>query len=376
VRRYADDDTGYLRWLAEHPDGFVINAARVASTAYLMLHRASCRTVAGVPTHGSRWTGDYIKFCGDRAELERYALESLGGAARACGVCLRAPQAMAPAASRAAPTERFVPSTSRSAEPDVRGREHGTASEGVVSDGWPQRFQRPDSEPIALAVPPRLASWNKAGDPDQVRLERFLAAAEELVVAQLQRLPDPLALRLDVGLPASVRLLEAHDLDNYLFPLITRLTKTTGRQFVSVWCTKRHSDRSFIRLERARLDPTPGNFDRAKLLTTWMAGQSTAFKEQLRDQLAGLDALEEGPVTLQLGFTVGRHRNWANLWKPAIDSLDQLLGRTRPDRDWHPRDGRIVELGLHCRTRADRDNKITIALGATTLHRVRSSWPD
>jgi hypothetical protein len=341
-----------------------------------MLHRASCRTVGGVPTRGSRWTGDYIKFCGDRAELERYALESLGGAARVCGVCLRAPQAVAPAASRAVPTERFVPSTSRSAEPDVCEREHGTASEAVLSDGRPPRFQRPDSQPIALAVPPRLASWNKAGDPDQVRLERFLAATEDLVLPRLQRLPDPLALRLDVGLPATVRLLEAHDLDNYLFPLVTRLSRTMGRRFASVWCTKRHSDRSFIRVEQAILDPKPASFDRAKLLTTWMAGESTAFKEQLRDQLAGLDALEEGPVTLQLGFTVGQHRNWANLWKPAIDSLDQLLGRTRPDWDWHPRDGRIVELGLHCGTRADPGNEITIALGATTLRRVRSSWPD
>jgi hypothetical protein len=32
---------------------------------------------------------------------------------------------------------------------------------------------------------------------------------------------------------------------------------------------------------------------------------------------------------------------------PTIDSLDPLLGRTYPNRAWHPLDGRIIELGMH-----------------------------
>jgi hypothetical protein len=31
---------------------------------------------------------------------------------------------------------------------------------------------------LRLPVPPRLASWNRAGDPDQVRLAGYLDAAE------------------------------------------------------------------------------------------------------------------------------------------------------------------------------------------------------
>ena len=46
-------------------------------------------------------------------------------------------------------------------------------------------------------------------------------------------------------------------------------------------------------------------------------------------------------------IVVGPGRNWTNLWKPTIDALDPLLDRTRPDRDWHPLDGRITELALH-----------------------------
>jgi hypothetical protein len=38
------------------------------------------------------------------------------------------------------------------------------------------------------------------------------------------------------------------------------------------------------------------------------------------------------------------------MWKRTIDGLDALLGRTYPDREWNPQDGRIVRLGLHART--------------------------
>ena len=44
-----------------------------------------------------------------------------------------------------------------------------------------------------------------------------------------------------------------------------------------------------------------------------------------------------GAVRLQLAFVVGPQRNWLSLWKPTIDALDPLLGRTRADRDWHPK---------------------------------------
>lgn len=57
--------------------------------------------------------------------------------------------------------------------------------------------------------------------------------------------------------------------------------------------------------------------------------------------------LASGRVRLGISFAVGRSRNWMNLWKPVIDSLDPLLARTAPGRDLHPLDGRITELDLH-----------------------------
>lgn len=52
--------------------------------------------------------------------------------------------------------------------------------------------------------------------------------------AARRRTPDPL--------------LGEHDLDNYAYPLMSHLDKQTTRQFVSVWCTKKHADASFVRV--------------------------------------------------------------------------------------------------------------------------------
>ena len=42
LTHFVNDDDGYLRWLAQNPDGFVVNSNRVPVSSYLILHRASC----------------------------------------------------------------------------------------------------------------------------------------------------------------------------------------------------------------------------------------------------------------------------------------------------------------------------------------------
>jgi len=86
VQSFADDDSGYLQWLADHPDLFVLNTGRTST--YLRLHQASCGTINGTPARGARWTGDYIKVCGTRHELEEFVRGNVGGEARQCGLCL------------------------------------------------------------------------------------------------------------------------------------------------------------------------------------------------------------------------------------------------------------------------------------------------
>ena len=88
VERFQDDDAGYKRWLAGHPDLYVLNTARNPAPNYLMLHRATCRTIADSHARGDRWTGEYIKFCGHRTELEEFAQTDIGGSAHCCRLCL------------------------------------------------------------------------------------------------------------------------------------------------------------------------------------------------------------------------------------------------------------------------------------------------
>ncbi len=86
--RFIDDDEGYLDWLAANSEGFVINTPRHPTPSSIVLHRATCNTVSGTPTRGDHWTLDYIKICGARTDLERHALDDIGGPVRPCGHCL------------------------------------------------------------------------------------------------------------------------------------------------------------------------------------------------------------------------------------------------------------------------------------------------
>lgn len=131
---------------------------------------------------------------------------------------------------------------------------------------------------------------------------------------------------------------------------------------VSVWCTKRHSDTSFVRIEPAREVPLPPAD--VVVARTTASASTVAYKEQIYAAVAGAAELPAGPVRLQLAFVVGPCRNWLNLWKQTIDSLDPPLGRTSLDRAWHPRDGRITELGVYLAVDPGARNEIVVGIAA------------
>jgi hypothetical protein len=218
----------------------------------------------------------------------------------------------------------------------------------------------PEGDKQQLRVTPRLASWNKADDPDQVRLRAYLDDTEALLATS--RIDGPWALRLDVGQPTGRDLLDMADLDNYAYPLAYHL-RDPG--LVSVWCTKQHHQQSFVRIEAAR-EISPPSSDVLVARTTASAS-TVGYKEEVLAAVASAAELPPGPVKLELAFVVGPRRNWLNLWKQTIDSLDPLLGRTRPDRDWHPLDGRIIELGLHRTVDPTAGNKVGVGIVAQAL---------
>jgi hypothetical protein len=217
-------------------------------------------------------------------------------------------------------------------------------------------FERPEGDALLLRLAPRLASWNKATDPDQIRLREYLDDTKQLLAASA--VAGPWVLRLDVGLPVGRDLIDMADLDNYALPLAAHLRTD---QLVSVWCTKRHSATSTVRVAPARKAGAP-----SEVLTvrTTASAQTTAYKEQVRAGVAGSAEISGGAVWLQVSFIVSPRRNWLNLWKPTIDALDPLLGRTREERDWHPRDGRITNLGLHLTIDPSLRNDIIVSIAA------------
>ncbi len=91
VQTFVDDDEGYLAWLVANPSGFVVNTPRQPVSSYVFLHRSTCHTISGSPARGAHWTIDYIKLCGSRSDLERWALDEVGGPTHPCGTCLKDP---------------------------------------------------------------------------------------------------------------------------------------------------------------------------------------------------------------------------------------------------------------------------------------------
>ena len=139
MRRYFKDDQGYLTWLAAHPDGFVLNSYAHVTGAYLILHRAACRTINRPLPPPSRWTHPYPKTCSDdRGEIEAWALRETGKAVKPCSHCL-------PQEELSGVPRRPIPRT------------------GAPGSRAPRPIETPvefDGEPIRITVP-------RAGDADK-----------------------------------------------------------------------------------------------------------------------------------------------------------------------------------------------------------------
>jgi hypothetical protein len=85
-RNYNDQD--YLRWVADHHHGYVINIQRTCNPRDARLHAAYCETITGVPARGDTFTGDWIKVCSESlAELDSWAGKHTGTVVKPCGTC-------------------------------------------------------------------------------------------------------------------------------------------------------------------------------------------------------------------------------------------------------------------------------------------------
>jgi hypothetical protein len=209
-------------------------------------------------------------------------------------------------------------------------------------------YNRPDGRPVVLRRQPVLAGSDTAQPPPPgPELRAYLDG----LVADLDwtsRPGDRLALQLDVGLPSFVPLLaRGHDLDDYLFPVVGRLGPI---RFDAVFATKRPGIRSTIRVAPATAGDEAPPAPLVSVRTTESA-TSIDWKQQVHDACrdATPAVAPSGGVAVELRFTLSRRRNWAALWKPALDSLGPILGVPDPTRPYRADVGRVTALALHRR---------------------------
>ena len=84
IVEFMNNDKGYVAWLADHPDGYVLNCERPPRPSSLTLHRATCWTISRAS--GTNWTVNYQKICADTFE-EINAWAGQIGPPWPCGFC-------------------------------------------------------------------------------------------------------------------------------------------------------------------------------------------------------------------------------------------------------------------------------------------------
>lgn len=210
-------------------------------------------------------------------------------------------------------------------------------------------FAEPDAEPLPLSMDPCLESWDAASHPSQVSLQRYLDHVAVLTGPVLTEASDSAAVILSVGLPAGIPLTTGgRDLDNYLCPVVRRLG---AAEVTAAFACKTHGLSSIgvgTPLPRSADDLLEWN---SCSVAATASTQSRLWKEQIAAEIP-TDGMGTGPIEMHIAFVIGPGRNWVTLWKPAIDALGGILGLDNPARPFHPRDDRIVRLGLHRRVDA------------------------
>lgn len=147
-REFRDDDAGYLVWLSEHPDGYVINVARNHGATAARVHRAGCRTISGRSPHGGGWTtGPYVKVCAQHlVELDRWAIDHVAKPVPPCGICQPASSAAPSPTSTATERTSTAPAAT---SPQLEGRHEirGATPDGAIVEAWANDYLRFEGRP-------------------------------------------------------------------------------------------------------------------------------------------------------------------------------------------------------------------------------------
>ncbi len=161
--QFVGDDQGYLDWLASHPSGFVVNSGKSPTASYLVLHRASCKSINS--PHRSNWTtSDLIKTCSiDASVLDEWADRETRGRLSHCGLCK-------PCGGE------FTPTT-----PDRTGSDEGSAVAPATASSRPPGAAgtRVVPETIATGCPELDLAWKTYASMILGRSEILIADTDD-----------------------------------------------------------------------------------------------------------------------------------------------------------------------------------------------------
>ena len=89
VRKFRDDEAGYLLWVQENQTGYVVNVDDPQRTLqYPMVHLASHKVISSA-VRTNYTTGRYLKYCScSLEELELWSQENHGRALTRCMQCM------------------------------------------------------------------------------------------------------------------------------------------------------------------------------------------------------------------------------------------------------------------------------------------------
>lgn len=193
---------------------------------------------------------------------------------------------------------------------------------------------------------PLLACWESKTHPAQIRLQAHLSELKAQL-GDLDSLGPHLGLEYHVDVEIEERLQRHYDLENYLTPIVAALG---SHRFRHVAARKSIGTGSRLMLGSTKVKPFPPNSEWSHF-NHKMSGsvQSKNWKADLREAInrAGVQAVEPGPVAVEMLWAVDPTRNWVNLWKPTGDAMGPILGYVGDANPFSPQDDRITVLGLH-----------------------------
>ena len=95
MNEFDHNDTSYLHWLQDYPEGYVLNVRRKRpSSGYVVLHRSTCAAISNPKqNHGAFTERGYRKICAETVDELRVAALAEGrldgSFTKECSVCLR-----------------------------------------------------------------------------------------------------------------------------------------------------------------------------------------------------------------------------------------------------------------------------------------------